>query len=215
MQEGNDAVIADRARAWSDDLVFLHDAIKEVMQEEDAGVGSVRESRAETGANEEPAEDLAAPIPIRPVPNEVGQDPHFAALLEEGLRRLNNLGLLAKCELVQRLPRTLTESMHERLNGESTDPSALEQAQALHRILSDAVERLRPPERADSATPESLQYHIIHDEYVKEYSTKQIVAIYSISESTLHRYRRQGIDVMAGDLLKQEQRLARARDGVA
>ena len=215
LQEGNDAVIADRARAWSDDLVFLHDAIKEAMQEEGTGVGPVRESRAEPGADEEPAEYQPAPIPIRPVPNELWQDPHFAALLEEGLRRLNNLGLLAKCELVQRLPRTLTESMRERLNGQSTDPSLLEQAQALHRVLSDAVERLRPPERVDSATPESLQYHIIHDEYVKEYSTKQIVAIYSISESTLHRYRRQGIDVMAGDLLKQEQRLARARDGVA
>jgi hypothetical protein len=216
-QEGNDAVVADRARAWSDDLVFLHAAIKEVMQDEDTGAGPVRESGAEPGADQAPAEyeSAPAPIPIRRVANEVGQDPQFAAWLEEGLRRLNNLGLLAKCELVQRLPCTLTESMHERLNGQSTDPSPLEQAQALHRILSDAVERLRPPDRVDYATPESLQYHIIHDEYVKQYSTKQIVAVYSISESTLHRYRRQGIDVIAGDLLKQEQRLAQARNGVA
>jgi len=204
LQESNDARVSQRARAWVGDLLILHDALRDVIQED----GEWDATDQDGQVPEHDGHVLApASAPI--------ESSDFVGLLEEALRRLNNLGLLAQCGLMQRLPWTLRYALHDRLNGQATEASPLELANALHTTLIGAIDRLKPPDRQDAAAPESLQYHIIHDEYVADRATKDIMLRYNISESTLHRYRRQAIEVIAGDLMKQEQRVSRASGGVA
>lgn len=207
LQEGNDAEIAERARVWADDLVVLHDAIREVIQDEEAhGESDDVPVPAELG----PILASAGSAEAAPVP-----DAQFVAPLEEALRRLNNIALLARSGLVPLLPHTLVETMHARVNGLSADPTPTEQAHALQKVLIDGIERLKPLDRDDGVASESIQYHILHEEYVEDHPTKWILGKYAISESTFHRHRRQAIDCLAADLAKQEERFAHEGPRVA
>jgi transposase len=54
-----------------------------------------------------------------------------------------------------------------------------------------------------------LRYDVITSGYVEGMTTRQIVVRYGISESTLHRYRRDGVRVLAQELGEQEARFSR------
>jgi hypothetical protein len=127
-------------------------------------------------------------------------------LTEEALRRLNNPALLATSGLVARLPLTVAAAL-ERGSADG-DASPLEQARGLRLALEASIERLKPSPR-DGDPPgefELLQYSILHEEYVRGRPNNQIMARLSIGEGTFHRYRRQGIRALAGDLQSREQR---------
>jgi hypothetical protein len=158
-------------------------------------------------------EAIAAPAVGQPEAVEAAPAPAAApaggtALIratEEALKKLNNPAALGECALASRLPCTL-RALGERGGGEAP-PS---RHQALRALLVEAIDRLRPP--AGVGPGESAPYHLIlHEEYVLGHSTARIMARYSISESTLHRYRRDAIRAVAQDLTAQEEALARAR----
>jgi hypothetical protein len=126
-------------------------------------------------------------------------------LTEEALRRLNNPALLAASGLVARLPLTVAAALERGATEGAASP--LEQARGLRLALEASIERLKPSPR-DGDPPsefELLQYSILHEEYVRGRPNNQIMARLSIGEGTFHRYRRQGIRALAGDLQSQEQ----------
>ena len=81
---------------------------------------------------------------------------------------------------------------------------------ALRAALVDAIDRLKPAQGAESGE-QTLHYAILHDEYVLGHSTVRIMTRRSISESTLHRYRREAIRAVAQDLETREEALAQPR----
>ena len=140
---------------------------------------------------------------------------HLIRLTGEALRRLNNPAALARCGLINRLPNTLAairaghgQPQPEARSGEATP---LEQAQALREALAAAIERLKPPDTLPTrrGAPVALQYNILREEYLLGVPNRQIMTRHSISESTFHRNRREAITILAGELSKQEDLLAR------
>src|SRR5205823_3456155 len=147
LQEGDDASIARRARTWAGDLVTLYDSLAEVLHgEEDVEpVISLPEYRAvHIVADTEDAE-------TGPVSGGVADDPgeEFVRLVEEALRRLNDVGALTRCGLADRLPRTLAAKTQR--NGQHGEVTPLEQARALHEVLDATIERLKPTQAAAGA----------------------------------------------------------------
>jgi hypothetical protein len=137
---------------------------------------------------------------------------HLARLTQEALRRLNAPGGLADCALAERLPRTLAEVLRQGpgAGGEAMETAALtplERARALRTVLVRAIERLKPPDDGAPGSPASLQFHILHEEYLLGRPNKQIMVRRSISESTFHRQRREAISILSRDLIRQEERL--------
>ncbi|MBI2887362.1 MAG: hypothetical protein HYY02_09150 [Chloroflexi bacterium] len=57
---------------------------------------------------------------------------------------------------------------------------------------------------------EALQYHILREEYVLGMSTRHIMVRHSVSESTFHRYRRDAIVALAGEMARQEELISLA-----
>ncbi len=135
---------------------------------------------------------------------------HFGRITEKALRRLNNPAALAECELVSRLPQTLAAKSSDVGNG-IAGPAPLDQARALREILALAIERLKPPdlERLRDA-PAALQYNILRAEYLQGLPNKQIMVRHSISDGTFHRNRREAIGILARDLKRREELLARS-----
>jgi hypothetical protein len=132
---------------------------------------------------------------------------HLIRVTEEALRRLSDPAALAQCQLIGRLPRTLAAA---HANGRGSEPRAatpLEQAQALREVIARAVDRLKPPDRAPAlGAPESMQYHILREEYLLGLPNNQIMTRHSISEGTFHRNRRRAIAVLADELSQEEER---------
>lgn len=130
----------------------------------------------------------------------------FPRLVQEALRHLNNPSALSNCELPGRLPGTLAPNRSQfRGHGGPSEPTPLEKAQALREVLIAAIDRLRPSgETIGSVAPQALQYHILHEAYVQRKPTSYIMTRYSISESTLHRNRRDAVSAVARHLQAQE-----------
>jgi N-terminal 7TM region of histidine kinase len=124
---------------------------------------------------------------------------HFLRITEEALRRVNAPSALARCDLMDRLPLTLSAT--SRSGGGTT----LEQAQALRKILVESIERLKP-EGASSNSPAALQYEILHEEYLEGLPNREILIRHSVSESTFHRNRREAIAAVARDMQERELR---------
>ena len=140
---------------------------------------------------------------------------HLIKLTEQALRRLNTPASLARCGLVQRLPRTLVQAQALHGGDGSSDLTPLQQAQALRETLTAAIERLKPSELDQAAsTPGALQYLILRQEYLLGLPNKQIMIRHSISEGTFHRNRREASRILAGELGRQEDLLAPQRLGV-
>jgi len=227
LREGDSSVMAARAREWVDDLLTLHDSLDEVLRGGDALESVVSVEKTRYGSDHETvvADNFAgSAVPTRnghsvgrhepdvlapysPAEPHVAQTPPvvqiseetLVRLVEETLRRLQNPGALANCELIQILPLTLTAASPDA----NLDQTPLERGRALRKVLDTAIEGL-----ADPAGATALQHDIIHEEYQVGRSNKEIVARHHISESTLHRYRRDAILVLARELKHQEERLA-------
>ena len=210
MQEGDEANVAARARAWAQDLLTLYDAIAEVLR----GQTEVDEVSALLGSQERSS---AATTPD-PAPSSGGlgadrhADAHLARFVEDALRHLNKLAALSRCELVQRIPRTLDAQRAPAQDARPSGSTPLEQARALREVLVCAIERLKPANAQTSpGATVALQYHILHEEYEEARSIASIMTRHSISERTLHRYRRDAIHVLAAELRRQEELLSRVQ----
>ena len=137
----------------------------------------------------------------------------FPRLVEVALRQMNNPDALSRCQLVHRLPGTLaaTRSRLDR-NDTQADPTPLEQAQSLREVLVSAIDRLKPPQgTAGAGGPEALQYHILHEEYVRRESTRYVMGRLSIGEGTFYRNRRGAISAVARHLETQEELMVRGQ----
>jgi hypothetical protein len=132
---------------------------------------------------------------------------HLVRLTAEALRRLNDPAALAECGLITRLPRTLAAACATGANGQEGTDTPLRQARAMREVLARAIERLKPPDRdAALGAPESLQYHILREEYLLGKPNNQIMTRHSISEGTFHRNRRRAVAILAQELAREEEK---------
>jgi hypothetical protein len=209
LEQGDSAVTSQRARAWAEDLDVLHDAIVEVIRDEGEPPRPVVDAAArvlERGEREDYA-DRRESAGLHTVEEADPTTKLDALLVGTALRRLNNSALLAESELIRHLPHLVLDALHAQgRNGTSADPSPVERAQALRKVLCDGIERLKP-EDDSSVNPGSMQYRILRQEYVEGHPTKWLEARFAISESTLHRHRKAALRLLARDLLKQEERV--------
>jgi hypothetical protein len=139
---------------------------------------------------------------------EVSAD-HLVRLMEEALRRLSSPAALAQCQLITRIPRTLAATRSPQFDSKPSEGTPLEQARALRQVLTQAIERLKPPdEQAGFGAPPALQYHILREEYLLGMPNKHIMVRHSISEGTFHRNRRRAIEILAQEVGKNEDLLS-------
>jgi hypothetical protein len=132
---------------------------------------------------------------------------HFARVTEEALRRINNPAALARSGLAARIPLTLHAAAAQQGLHSSGELTPLQQAQCLRAVLTQTLERLRPQD-AEISSPAALHYRILREEYMDGEPNKQIMLRHSISESTFHRIRRDGIAILARELREQEELLS-------
>jgi len=212
LQEGDDARVAARARTWSKDLLALYDSLAEVLRGGGEAGGSPSAPEGVVVSNGEPA---GAPEPIWVGGgNGAGGHPaeRFVQPIEEALRRLNNPAALSRCELIDKLPRTIAAMRASWGDAGGLAATPLENAQALREVLTVAVERLRPTNRAAAASGgQALQYSIISEAYVTGISNARIITKHAISESTFHRNRREAILGLAQELCKREELLSQSK----
>ena len=124
-------------------------------------------------------------------------------LVEEALRHLNNPAQLINSRLIVLLSMSVANNRHG--GTRPGDETPLEQAQCLRDLLVAGIDRMRLS--ATNAELGALHYFILHEEYVLGQPNVQVMTRHNIAESTFHRYRRQGIRVLAEELARQEQRL--------
>jgi len=132
-------------------------------------------------------------------------------LIEQALRTLNRPGALSSCALIAHLPYSMAAAHAARTDSQLGELTPLEQARALRRLVNDAIQQLNSG-AADSVVgcgPDTLQFQILAKEYLQELPTRAIALRHSISESTLYRYRREAIQILARELQWQEESLAR------
>lgn len=179
--------------AYAASVIALHRTRPILSAKSSAPTDNAAESSSDFESDVQPSEDFLRPV-------------------EEALRRLNNPAALSKCELLQRLPGTLT-AIHS-LQGQAAgpDPGLLDQAQALREALVSAIEQLKPPGDVLGARASgALQYHILHEEYVQRKSTATIMTRHNIAEATFYRNRRAAVSAVADHLETQEKLLARGQ----
>src|SRR5437870_11234924 len=141
-------------------------------------------------------------------------EPNFVGLVDAALRRLNNPGALAALPLVAHLPRTLASQRALQPGSGYEEVSPLERARTLREIFQEAIQQLRPESETgrEPGTPEALQFEILADEYLRAVPTRTISHRLGISESTLHRYRREAIGHLAREIEWREKRLGRRKE---
>ena len=141
----------------------------------------------------------------------------FVLLLEGALRKLNDLAGLAASPLAIHLASSLGASFALAAVERTADMSPLARARLLREVIVDALRELSPvaDRRELYAGPRALCFDVLAQEYLQEIPTKVISMRRGISESTLYRYRREAIRILAWQLLWQEERARRnaARDG--
>jgi hypothetical protein len=204
LQEGDDTSIGERARTWADGLLTLYDSLAEVLRgtDQQAPTGDTA-GRAPGG---EPAETTASSAPAAGTAVQPGESPvALVPLVDEALRRVRTPARLTECGLIAQLPLTVGAACQAQRNGRGGAPTPLEQAHALRQVLISAVERLRPADAPDSRGSRDMLHGVLDGVYLKGMSIRQTMSQFSISESTLHRYRREGIRVLAQELGEQEE----------
>jgi hypothetical protein len=140
----------------------------------------------------------------------------LAPLVEEALRRVHDPGRLADSGLIGRLACTMAFACHEQRNGRPGELTPLERARALRETLLSALRRLHPDGVVKAGGGgETARFNVLWNAYVDGMPTRQIMHRYAISESTLHRYRRDGVRALARELSEQEDLLRRTEPDVA
>ena len=148
------------------------------------------------------------PIP-RPVPNPE-ETRQFEELVEEALRGLNEPSKLAKSGLVACLPRTLAAARRKQGDRGDAEETDLSVGRRLRSAIAEAIERLKPVEA--EGTAQALQYHVLREEYVLGRTITSIALGHSVSEQTVFRRRREGIEALAADVHQHEASLPRDRE---
>ena len=193
-------------QAWVDELVSIHDAISVALRGEYDRQGPAPLPMAEIG---EPRADGGGGLSTQ---REAAEDSaeQFRHMVEEALRRVNKPSALAGCRVIDRIPLTLQWVRAGWAGAPSSDATPLERAQALREVLVAAIEQLRPAdgvEGASSVDPE--QHQILAEEYLLGMATRHICNRHGISDSTLYRYRSEGVRVLADELRAREALLSR------
>ncbi len=142
------------------------------------------------------------PDPPAPLSRVESVPADFAELVEDALKRLDRIGTLAESPLLGRLPRILP-AIRERLAATNPDKPPGD-GQVLRTALVEAIDRLSV--RESDAGNRSLQHQVLYMEYVERRTVVQMTIRLSISEQTLFRRRKEGVDAVARDLWRQEQR---------
>jgi hypothetical protein len=206
LQEPGDAGLLDRLRRWVGDLAALHSELALAL----TGPPVVLpEHQPVIPTPEEHEDERSAPdLSVR-----LAERPGFEDLVREALRHLNKLADLAECGLIACLPCTLREILRGKRPADRDESTPLERAQALREVLVAAIERLDPGDK--EVTDEALQYRVLREEYILGMSTKYIWARHAISDSTLHRRRREGLHALAKELSTRERILAQRVNPVA
>lgn len=195
---GDDTEIGVRARTWSAELLSLHDYLTQAL------------NGAPAPASGAPAAPSAAAAPAAAAPvllvaeAAATSEAELARLTEAALKDINNHFSLARCGLADHLPATLAAARAAWGAGRAGTVTPLEQAQALHEVLVQTIERLKPPDDSLASNERSLRYHVVRERYLEGKDTRRTMTHHNISESTLHRYRRQGIEAIAHDLQQGE-----------
>ncbi len=217
LEERSDGDVPERARGWTDELVLLHDTLVNALSG-DPNTEKDEEAAPRCDGCNETVRFAAALVP-EPCPISPGNgieyclDPDLAVVtgrVEDALRTLNNLSVLASSELIAVLPHTLF-GVREKQCAPSNEATPLEQAQALHEALCVAIDRLKPLDGPDGGGNgvRALEHDIVFEEYVLRRSTRQIMVRHFVAEATFHRRRRAAIRAIASNLLAQEGQLAR------
>ena len=135
-------------------------------------------------------------------------DERMVTLTEDALRHLNDFAYLGEHDLVklQVVNKFIAAATpNQRLSG----VTHVDQGKALHGLLLQAVEALRPAgaEPKNLAVP-SREWHnflILHDNYVKGDLTRDIMARLYIGEGTYNRTRRRALRSVAKAIQEMEQ----------
>lgn len=114
--------------------------------------------------------------------------------VEEALRRLHDLSYLG----------------HGRLAGlawvagRAQGVTHLDRGRVVAELLTEAVERLRPPAPETAESRAWQHYRILLEAYVEGQPTREVMNRLYISEATFHRYRRQAVESVAQAILELE-----------
>jgi hypothetical protein len=160
-----------------------------------------------------PAPPDYQPVPPKPdpIPPPLPEPKEFEKLVEHALRNLSRPTVLSKSLLIDELRCTLAQARTRRL-GVSAEPTPLVQAQLLREVVIAGIDRLKPID-APGVEKQVLVYRILHDQYVLGLPTRAIWMKQSIGESTLHRWRGDGVEALADELRRQELALRDGRSG--
>jgi hypothetical protein len=148
--------------------------------------------------------------PDTPIPASTA-DKELVRMTAVALRRLGNPASLGQCGLIERLPCTLAAAYKATNAGQppGRGMTPLDKVQLVRASVISAIEKFSMSGAQKHGETEALQYLILHDEYVLNRPIRAIITRYSISESALHRHRREGISALATELAAQEAMLAR------
>ncbi len=202
LQESLDTRLVERLRLWVENLAAANNAIVETLESSPPTSITAPETRLQP----------VAPMPPTEYPVGLAEQPALDEMVKTALQRLNKPATLASCELATRLPLTLQSVRLGWGAPEGSGATPLDQSHALRELLVGAIERLRAGD-AD-ATDQSLHYHVLREEYTLGMATKHIMVRHSISESTLHRRRLEGIRAIAAELILRERALAQRPDAI-
>ncbi len=149
------------------------------------------------------AEQLAQIVKLAEPPVVLTKDhPVSADVVEEALRNLYDYTYLGDTSLAaMRLTRAHLSQ------GQVT---CLERGKAVHEIILEAIEKLRPGAAAPRDPPprEWYSYTILHDAYIDEISNREIMMRLYISEGTFNRTRRSAVRALARALGEMEAALS-------
>lgn len=125
----------------------------------------------------------------------------LARWVEDGLRHLYDYSYLGDHEIagLQLVKQRLTKQP-------SRTHTHLDQGRVVKNLLLEAIDKLRPDGKIPAAPTKSWHFYLIlHDAYVRNELTRDIMGRLYISEATFHRARRRAIRIVAKALLEMEQ----------
>jgi hypothetical protein len=190
LQEREGAAVTDIPDSWVEDIVKTYEAIVETIQT------TVKDVEPEPAAvvTRKPTGELELHVVIN--------------ALQTALRRLNRPPTLADCELNDLLSCTIAGRC-KHANPNSPVATPLESAQALHSILIEEIEMLRPADYGIGGSNRAAElYTILHEQYVLRRSVVQIRMRLHLAEKTYFVRRLEAINAIAHDLVRREQAAA-------